>query len=187
MTRGREADVVDMKTRRSRSRTFTTSTGEYQCDELVVPASDAKGHNERFQLRLQPQMLEAMASWVATQQFPYDSVSGVIRRGIMLALKEMEQLEPRGLNVVAAIEFANKTLRTSEINRKLDDTLDAVSAEVASLIVMGEKAAARKLILQHWKLTTQMEKGVWRARMQRELKRRFSDYLKGRKVSLRGA
>jgi hypothetical protein len=74
---------------------FTPEQMEYDPDEWLVPAQDAKGHSESLVFRVPPGMVHDLEVILQHRRFPYHTRADPIRHALLRHIKWLSLLEPK--------------------------------------------------------------------------------------------
>jgi len=116
--------------------------GDYNPDEFVVPATDARGNSERVNLRMSPMYLAAMQDILQSRLFPYRTIQDVIRDAVKRHLRYLSTLDTSITSLMGQIQAVDNivcaNIRQIEFMRSVED----MKKTVASLLKAGANEEA---------------------------------------------
>lgn len=151
------------------------SNNKHSHQEFKVSAADEKGHIERLQLRVPPQMLSQMQRVVNSKLWPFDNYQELIRHAIMRELNWLESDSPEVGNLTAQIQSMNMMLNQEAEHQAMDDTHQKMQAVFQRNLVMGgdvAKSRNLKLVSDLWRNICMIDdlywRGVWMSKFKKE-------------------
>lgn len=158
--------------------TFTAPDLAYNLDEWIVPANAKNRETERLNVRVSPQIQEAILAWIQSGTVPYKTTSELIRHAIARHLEFLARVIPDGPthNLVhlraAAIKLGHHRteLETEQLITGMDETVRKYQDE-------GEHSAAAILISQIQSLINSMHETPIKARLSRTILNRYETYM----------
>lgn len=149
-------------------------------DYWHIPARGPRGHSDRIQCRVAPQLLGQLQKAFQSGNYPYKSIGFMYRHALVRHLnwlREHPEYEDGVGSTINAIHAMIKTLREEDfmdefrsLFEKLDDTVGRHRAQ-------GEVDHARKLVMSIWGEVRGMEDDFWKGQYEGELQRRYRDLL----------
>ena len=142
-----------------------------------VPAKDAKGHDERVWIRVQPGHAQAMEAFVQSKKFPYRSIPDLIRHAILRHLHWLNSVGPVK-SVTGAVDAMLSILREDEFMSEFKQVLETLDARIYSHINQGEESQARRLVLEMLRHIKNMPAGFWRTKYLKNIEGKYGHLLK---------
>lgn len=139
--------------------------GKYPHSEFRIPACDSKGHSERLQLRLQPELVSRMQKVVNSKLWPYDNYQELIRHAVHQHLRWLENDNPKVGNLVAQIEAVNLSLQEEEEHQRIEHMYEKTKLMFnANRRLVGNQAGARnlKMMSEVWDRIQSIDDKFWR-------------------------
>jgi Arc/MetJ-type ribon-helix-helix transcriptional regulator len=143
--------------------------------EFKINAADEKGHVERIQLRVPPQMLSKMQRVVNSKLWPYENYQEFVRHAIMRALNWLEADSPEVGNLTAQIASMNMMMNEEMEYQKMQETYEKMQMVFQkNLAIGGEQARNRnlRLVSDLWrdisKIDDEFWRGVWMDKFRKE-------------------
>ena len=139
--------------------------GKYPHREFKQAAHDSKGHVERLQIRVPPQMLGMLQKAVVSKLWPYDNYQELVRHAVTRHLEWLYKEEPDCGNLTTQIDMITKTLYDEEMHQIIQATYDKMKVVWArNRKIGGDQGAARnlKLAQEMWGLIKDIDDVFWR-------------------------
>ena len=133
-----------------------------------IPASDARGHNVRRSLRIQPVLWMAISTLVNSKYFPYKDNSEFIRHAIVRHIRWLESIGEVP-SVSGQVEAANAILSQDQINEEFQETFISLRNRITDYRGRGHLQEARKLVSQMRASFDRMPDGYWKDQYKRQL------------------
>lgn len=123
-------------------------SGKYPHREFWVPAHDSKGHTERIQIRLQPELAGRVQKILACKIWPYENTQEIVRHAIKRHMDWLEHEQPKCGNLMAQINAMNLQLYEEEQHQVMQATYDRMRKTFAENDrIGGAVARARNLAI----------------------------------------
>jgi hypothetical protein len=147
----------------------------YPHQEFKIKAADEKGHFERIQLRIPPQMFSKMQKVVNSKIWPFENYQELARHAIMKELAWLESDAPEVGNLTAQVQNMHAMMHEETEFQVIEDTLEKMKAVFSrNLAVGGEAAKGRnlKLVCDMWGRICSIDdvywRDIWKQRFQEE-------------------
>jgi len=148
----------------------------YDLDQFFIKPTDEKGHGNKINARVPPDLSRLVDIIVSSKMFPYKTSSDFFRDAVWrlagLLAPRIEYHE--GTTIMAKLGAVEEILRTQEAGEKLLHVVDELSQR---LIMVDNTEEKKKLVGKVKKNFEQVKETYWRDRCLRTLKERFGEYL----------
>ena len=151
--------------------------------EFRVPASDTRGHNQRFQMRFQPGMAQQLENVVGAHRWPYKTPADVVRHALLRHLHWLEEQYPIK-SVTAQIEAISAVMREEEFQQEFENVFGKLQSQVNTLIGQSRNSQANTLVTRVWLMLQDMPDGDWKRNYIDEMKTRFGSMVEMKEVAL---
>lgn len=144
--------------------------------EFKVGAADEKGHIERIQLRVPPQMFSKMQKAVNSHKWPYENYQELVRHAIMKQLLWLEADDPGVGNLTAQVQSINMMLGEETELQRMEETYQKMkSVFQKNLAIGGDEARNRnlKLMADLWQQISRIDDEFWRGLWMRKFKEEY--------------
>ena len=142
----------------NRGRTYV---GPHAPGDFIIPARDHQGQSVRIWTHIQPQHERGLYAVLNSKAFPFKSAADVVRLGIHLVLKHLEELEPV-LSVTGKVEAMLDILRTEQAAADFNSFLNTAAAVINRHLTDGAQGEARRLISDLRRRIMEMPRGYWK-------------------------
>ena len=153
---------------------------KYPHREFKVSAHDGKGHTEKVQLRMTPQMFAMVNKAMGTKIWPYENWQELVRHAIKRHLSFLEADEPRCGNLTAELKAIDDTLYDEEMNQEFQSTYDHARVVMNQNRKLGGKGAAARnlgIISNVWRRIRKMDEEYWRNLWMERVRQEYEDAL----------
>lgn len=140
--------------------------------EFRVPASDQKGHNERFQFRAPSAMLRQLDIVVRHGGLPYRFPAEVVRHALLRHYKWLESISPVP-SVSSQLAAIMEVVQDEEFASEFQVMFNKVAERVNARMGEGDAVGARGLLYRIWSHIEEMPHGEWKEKYMTEFKKRF--------------
>jgi hypothetical protein len=145
----------------------------------VKKYKDEKGHYERWELRVHPDLDTAARTYLSDPSCEFESMSELIRGCVLLALPQLRSSRSETRSVIAILRAIEEENRRSEMRRRFEQHISETAREAFELVSAGRTDEAAKHIHKVLLHVRDMEKSdPWREEYQRIIKNRFGHLLR---------
>lgn len=145
--------------------------------EFIIPANDGKGQSSMVQFRSAHQYQRAMQQVIASQKFPYATVSDLVRHAMVRHLDWLTEIVdlPQTRQLVAMMHVVNRRLLHNKMDREVHDYIDEFREDIRSLIETGPEGVseARKRVAQTLADIQRADAGFYRDRFLARIQSEF--------------
>ena len=147
----------------------------YDLDQFFIKPTDERGHGNKVQARIPPDLARLVDIIVSSKKFPYQTGSDFYRDAIWrlagLLAPKIDYHE--GRTIMAKLRAAEEVLKAQEAGEGLLKVLDNLNFRLAVLDSVEEK---KKLVAKIKEDFSSVTEDYWRERALRTLKEKFSEY-----------
>jgi len=150
--------------------------GNHPHQEFKIGAADEKGHIERVQLRVPPQMFSKMQKVVNSHKWPYETYQELVRHAILRQLNWLEGDDPGVGNLTAQVKNINLMLNQELEYQSMHETYEKMQAVFQrNLAVGGDDGKSRnlKLVSDLWQNICKIDDAFWRETWKRKFKEEY--------------
>ena len=140
--------------------------------EFRVPASDHKGHNERFNFKAPAAMVRQLEVVVRHAGLPYRFPSEVVRHALLRHFKWLESVSPVP-TVSNQLSAMMEIIQDEEFAAEFMVMFNKAQERVMVRMNEGDTIGTRAFLLRIWQHVDGMPQGEWKDKYQSEFKRRF--------------
>jgi Arc/MetJ-type ribon-helix-helix transcriptional regulator len=154
--------------------------GKHPHQEFKIQAADEKGHTERVQIRMPPQMLSKMQKAVNSKIWPYENYQELARHAILQHLKWLERDEPQVGNMSYQIDAMNVSMNEELEFQAMDQMYQKMqSVFKKNLALGGDIAHSRnlKLVSEIWRKICAIDDAYWRALWKDKFRKEYDTVL----------
>ena len=148
----------------------------YDLDSFFIKPTDERGHGDKINARVPPDLARLVDIIVSSKMFPYKTSSDFFRDAVWrlagLLAPKIEYHE--GTTIMAKLGAVEEILKVQEDGEKLLRVVDNLSQRLMVVDTIEEK---RKLVGKVKKNFEQVKEVYWRDRCLRTLRERFGEYL----------
>ncbi len=133
--------------------------------EFKISAADEKGHIERLQLRVPPQMFSKMQRVVNSKLWPFENYQELVRHSIMRELNWLENDNPDVGNLTAQVAGMNMMMNQEMEYQTVQDTFEKMQVVFQrNLSIGGDQARSRnlRLVSDMWSSICRIDDEFWR-------------------------
>jgi hypothetical protein len=145
----------------------------------MIAGTDARGHNERKNLRLQPVYLRQAEVVLGAKKFPFRSIDDVFRYCIHVGLQELLMTEEEIPSVMAHAVAINEMLRHEEMNKSFGAVFSRLNETMAAYSGDSGVNEQRRLVIRIWREIEQMPEGYWKDRYRKQLMETYGHLIDG--------
>ena len=151
--------------------------------DFIIPASDAKGHNERVNIKAPPGMLQQVGNIVGAKVWPYRNSSDVWRHSMARHMAWLEQQFPIK-SVTAQVMAVAEVMREEEFHQEFEQMFNKLQTQVNTLVGQGREARAKTLVTRVKLLLDDMPESDWKTTYVSEMDKRFGIMVHMEEVTL---
>jgi len=148
----------------------------YDLDSFFIKPTDEKGHGNKINARVPPDLSRLVDIIVSSRMFPYKTSSDFFRDAVWrlagLLAPKIEIHE--GTTIMAKLGAVEEILKTQEAGEKLLHVVDNLSQKLMMVDSVEER---KKLVGKVKKNFEQVKEVYWKDRCLKALKERFGEYL----------
>jgi len=144
--------------------------------EFRVPASDHRGHNERFQFKAPSAMLRQLDVIVRHSGLPYRFPAEVVRHALLRHFKWVEGVSPSP-SVSHQLSAMMEIIQDEEFAAEFVVMFNKAQERVLVRMNEGDANGARSFLRRIGQHIDDMPDGEWKAKYLLEFNRRFSHLL----------
>jgi hypothetical protein len=133
--------------------------------EFKISAADEKGHIERLQLRVPPQMFSKMQRVVNSKIWPFENYQELVRHAIMRELNWLETDNPEVGNLTAQVASMTMMMNQEKEYQTMQDTYEKMQTVFQrNLVIGGDQARSRnlRLVSDMWTSICRIDDEFWR-------------------------
>lgn len=150
---------------------------KYVNEPRVHPASDDKGNNAKFQVRMDPDWIHQMDVIIKDKKFPYVNRGEMARDAIYRHFIWLETIHiPEG-TILQHIQSMVDMIEESRIQQGFEKVLKGLEERVAYFSQTGARQEAVKYVLRVLGYIDDMPDGHWRDRFKKVVRERYSGLL----------
>jgi hypothetical protein len=159
--------------------------GKYINEPRLLPSSDDKGRNVKFQVRMPPDWQRQIDVIVKSSKFPYVNRGEVARDAIYRHLVWLEKFEIPQDSILHKIQSMTDLLEEAKIQQGYERIITNLEERVSYFIQKGARNEAVKYVLRMLGYVDEMAEGHWKAQFRKEIKDRYKGLLRcGPRASL---
>lgn len=148
----------------------------YVLDQFFIKPTDERGHGDKVQARIPPDLARIVEIIVASKRFPYQTVSDLFRDSIWrlagLLAPKVDSFELT--TIIAQLRASEELLKPVEAGEKLLKVLDNLGLRLMALDSNDERKRLVKTIEKEF---GRVREPYWKERALRTLKERYGEYL----------
>ena len=140
-------------------------SSKHPYQEFKINAADEKGHVERLQVRVPPQMFSKIQKAVNSHKWPYENYQEFVRHAILKQLNWLEADDPTVGNLTAQISAINANLKEEEQQQQMEATYEKMRTVFRKNLSIGGTAAHSrnlKLVADLWQNILKIDDTYWR-------------------------
>lgn len=154
--------------------------------EFRQPVSDVHGHSQRLYFRVLPGYVREAAEIVASKQFPYSTISDLLRHGFTRHVRWLAGQMTDGIKRLGWLEAVSEILRSEEESLAYHVVVDRMRKVVRELLRQGANGRARELVNSViGSIRNDMSEDYWQERYHKEVHEEFGHLLTNTQVSLK--
>jgi len=148
----------------------------YDLDQFFIKPTDERGHGDKIQARIPPDLARIIDIIVSSKKFPYQTSSDFFRDSVwrLAGLLTPEVDRHEGRTIMAKLRAAEETLKAQEAGEGLLKVLDNLGLRLSALDSIEER---KRIVAKIQKEFSTVTEGYWRERALRSLKERYGEYL----------
>lgn len=171
-TSGSGADKPKRKTP-TKNRSALEYQGEYDPANFIVPASDSKGHSERYTFRLSISMHREVNTIVASKLFPFLDASDVYRWCVREGLEKLNSMQEVPNSVFGQAEAALEVCREVIYHKQFEQMFTVMDEAMEKVRGSGGFSEIRRLYARVQSAFEKMPEGHWRTHYLSTLRRKY--------------
>jgi len=148
----------------------------YSLDQFFIKPTDDRGHGDKVQARIPPDLARVVEIVARSGKFPYRTSSDFYRDAIWrlagLLAPKMETYESN--TIMSKLRAVEETLKSQEAGENLMRVIDDLGLRLMALDRLDER---KKLVGKVRKEFGWVTEDYWRERALRVLKERYGEYL----------
>jgi hypothetical protein len=150
---------------------------KYTNEPRLHPASDDKGHNAKFQVRLDPDWIHQMDVIVKDRKFPYVSRGEIVRDAIYRHFIWLDELGTSDGSILQKIQSMVDMLEEAKIQQGFEKVVQNLEDRVAYFSEKGARTEAVKYVLRILGYIDDMQEGHWKDMFRKEIRDRYEGLL----------
>jgi hypothetical protein len=150
---------------------------KYTNEPRIHPASDDKGHNIKYQVRISPDWIYQLDIIVKSKRFPYVNKGQVIRDALYRHMIWLEEFGTPDGSVLQKIQSMVDILEEAKIQQGFEKVLENLQDRVAYFTNKGARTEAVKYVLRVLGYIDDMPDGHWKDSFRAEIRERYSGLL----------
>ena len=148
----------------------------YDLDSYFIKPTDEKGHGDKVQARVPPDLSRVVDIIISSKKFPYRTSSDFFRDAIWrlagLLAPKVDSYE--GTTIIARLSIMEEILKPVKAGELLLKEIEDLGLRLLALDNLSEKKKLVKAIEENLK---KVSSDYWRDRCLRTLKERYGEYL----------
>lgn len=152
--------------------------GESTEEEMIIAATDTKGHTETIWFRVQPAYLRECKMILAERRFPWKSIGDLMRFALDQTVRWAVREKELKHSILPQIDMINQMVREDLMQRQMMQTFEDMEQ---TLEKKGPRA--KRLANLIWEQIKKMPDGYWKDQYKQEFKRRYKELLGGVRLS----
>lgn len=148
----------------------------YSLDQFFIKPTDERGHGNKVQARIPPDLARVVEIIAQSGKFPYRTASDVFRDSIWrlagLLAPRVDDYESK--TIMAKLRAVEETLKAQEAGEGLMRVIDNLGLR---LMALDDAEERKKLAGKVRKEFSTVTEDYWRKRALRVLKERYGEYL----------
>lgn len=153
--------------------------------DFVLPASDAKGHSVRVQVRVPPTIAQAMQNIFQSRKFPYRDLSQIYRHALQEHLKWLSEMGDIKTHL-AQVDAMKDLIFNEEAGMEFKNYFSRLDHVVRNHIAEKSDGEAVRVLLDAHRYIKGMPEGYWRNKYLKKLFHDYDDILKTATVANMG-
>ncbi len=147
----------------------------HSLDNIFGRSTDEKGHSERIQVRVPPDIGRLCSVIVGTGKLEYETVSDLVRDAIWHRLADIVPNidNHEGATLFAKVNAMRDVLRSQKSN---EDFMQIVNTLGSSLLMLDSREERTKLVGKILKQAESITEVYWRNKCVKILKERYGEY-----------
>jgi hypothetical protein len=173
------ADVVEL---------FNQEEEGVDPEEFTSVARDDKGHSDKLQFRVIPNVSRQVSLVVEKKIFPYESKSDLLRHALHRHLNWLHSLskdmgaDDQIRNTRSMIRVLSEIMKVEESNLHFHGFLDTMTKTISDHIAKGAIGHAKKLVLQSLREVEALGESYWKDIFVNRVKENFKGVLEEAEV-----
>lgn len=147
----------------------------YDLNQFFIKSTDERGHGNKIQARIPPDLARIVEIIVASKRFPYQTSSDLLRDSIWrlagLLAPKVDSYELT--TIMAQLSASEELLKPVEAGEKLMKVLDNLGLRLMALDSNDER---KKLVGKIKEELERVREPYWKERALRTLKERYGEY-----------
>ena len=148
----------------------------YSLDQFFIKPTDEKGHGNKVQARIPPDLARVVEIIAQSGKFPYRTASDFFRDSVWrlagLLAPKVDDYESK--TIMAKLRASEETLKVQEAGEGLMRVIDDLGLRLLALDDVEER---KKLVGKIRREFSGVTEDYWRKRALRTLKERYGEYL----------
>lgn len=148
--------------------------GKYNNEPRLHSSSDDKGHNAKFQVRVNPDWIHQIDIIVKNKKFPYVNRGQLARDAIYRHLLWLNEFETPPDSILQKIQSMVDMLEEAKIQQDFEKVVASLEERVAYFGSKGARSEAVKYVLRILGYIDEMPEGHWKDEFTKEIRGRYS-------------
>lgn len=151
--------------------------GKYSNEPRLHGASDDKGHNAKFQVRINPDWIHQMDLIIKNTNFPYVNRGELARDAIYRHLLWLESVDSTQGSILQKIQAMVDMLEEAKTQQGFEKVIKSLEERVYYFSQKGARSEAVKYVLRVLGYIDDMPEGHWKDAFKKEIRERYSGLL----------
>jgi hypothetical protein len=163
---------------RSNEPRFAEQDLVYDPDEFIIRSQDAKGHDVRETVRIQPGMERAIEELLQCKLWPYKTRSDLLRHAIYRHIRWLQRLAPElPRQFLVALNITQRMAADEVHRREMEVTLIQLEEQIVHYLNQGDSGEAIRLAAMARSEMDKVPDCLWRRRYMEQFNQRFGGLL----------